>query len=376
MTGLASAIDHIHNLKAAQLGPIPDQGSSIDSPTHGYHHDLKPKNILIFGENLKISDFGTARIEQVLGNSPRQGTSYQTKRLLRNVDYEAPDYVLTGTASRAHDVFSLGCIYLELLVWVFGSRISTSVEKFHRRRLEETPNYDLVKTASFWFLENQDLIKCRLKNTVQDHIQNLRPHLSRTLAFEVILGVVEGMLRINIDPEKDENGRGTRPGRLNAKQVLADFEKALAQAKLDLEREGDNFFLRKEIEQSSSMTMARDLEKDNACRSESFTKARCNPNRANLVRSIIARISNQIWPDHHVPVDLELPCHKVSETHHTLISLLGKVVHLVRGIMSKHYPVLVGLIIITAAWMFLSFNFQFRMLCSSDGWIFMIQQRL
>lgn len=71
-----------------------------------FHRDLKPSNLLI-NENcdLKICDFGLAR---VISNDLM--TDYVSTRY-----YRAPEIMLSGTYDKAIDIWSVGCIFAEML---------------------------------------------------------------------------------------------------------------------------------------------------------------------------------------------------------------------------------------------------------------------
>ena len=76
------------------------------------HRDLKPLNILLNAKNeIKIGDFGLARI---FSNSPKT-TKIYTNQVV-TICYRAPELLLGETNySTEVDVWSLGCILLELL---------------------------------------------------------------------------------------------------------------------------------------------------------------------------------------------------------------------------------------------------------------------
>ncbi|KAI0974331.1 kinase-like domain-containing protein [Xylaria arbuscula] len=88
------------------------------------HGDLKPENILIFLEDeheggigtLKISDMGQARRHQYQTSFRSQPT--QTR--IGTMTYEAPEAVVSinRPRSRLYDVWSMGCIFLEFIVWL------------------------------------------------------------------------------------------------------------------------------------------------------------------------------------------------------------------------------------------------------------------
>ena len=76
------------------------------------HRDLKPSNILLSAKNeIKIGDFGLARI---FSNSPNAKKIYTNQVV--TVCYRAPELLLGETNySTKIDIWSLGCILLELL---------------------------------------------------------------------------------------------------------------------------------------------------------------------------------------------------------------------------------------------------------------------
>ncbi|ROW10439.1 hypothetical protein VMCG_01821 [Cytospora schulzeri] len=105
MVGLAGALWALHNFK--------DEGA--------YRHgDLKPENILIFGDGTwtgtwKIADMGLAK-RHITDTSARGPTSTRHG----TPSYEPPEaYLNTLSArSRLYDIWSMGCITLELIIWL------------------------------------------------------------------------------------------------------------------------------------------------------------------------------------------------------------------------------------------------------------------
>ncbi|KAI0517532.1 kinase-like domain-containing protein [Xylaria bambusicola] len=88
------------------------------------HGDLKPENILIFPEDgrqgrigtLKISDMGQAQCHQY--QTSRRSQPTQTR--IGTMTYEAPEAVVSINTprSRLYDVWSMGCIFFEFIVWL------------------------------------------------------------------------------------------------------------------------------------------------------------------------------------------------------------------------------------------------------------------
>ncbi|KAL9607071.1 MAG: hypothetical protein Q9167_007979 [Letrouitia subvulpina] len=124
MSGIASALSHIHN----------DVVNQDSRPMVGYHFDLKPTNILVEAEvssgpgRWVISDFSNSYFqskgtEQDLPSHPGTGT------------YEPPECQLDLPQSRAYDIWSLGCVFMECLAWAI--RGPSAIDSFADDRLQD-----------------------------------------------------------------------------------------------------------------------------------------------------------------------------------------------------------------------------------------------
>ena len=72
------------------------------------HHDLKPANIFIYGDQIKIGDFGLSKTLQskkyITTKNGRGGTA----------SYMAPEILKDEPYNTSSDLFALGCILYEL----------------------------------------------------------------------------------------------------------------------------------------------------------------------------------------------------------------------------------------------------------------------
>lgn len=119
LTGLAKALAKVHHM-----------GSQSKV---GVMHDIKAENVLVFGTGdqctLRFTDWGCARIS-VRGDSP-------TNRKHGQRTYTPPEAFddenhKKMATSRPHDIWSLGCLYLEMLVWMTEGK--TGLETFFENR--------------------------------------------------------------------------------------------------------------------------------------------------------------------------------------------------------------------------------------------------
>lgn len=100
------------------------------------HGDLKPENILRFTDNqergtLLIADMGLTRFH-VAVTQVRQARQAKTATIPGTRRYEPPevdDRMAEKARSRDYDVWSMGCIFLEFLIWLLEGQ--ASLEEFN-----------------------------------------------------------------------------------------------------------------------------------------------------------------------------------------------------------------------------------------------------
>lgn len=102
------------------------------------HGDLKPENILLFHEGgdrgmLRVADVGLAKLHEF----PTQIRKGQTNTMTGTVRYEPPEFNRDPQYSRVYDVWALGCVFLEFLIWTL----------YGYRQLEE---FGAATVVQFW----------------------------------------------------------------------------------------------------------------------------------------------------------------------------------------------------------------------------------
>jgi serine/threonine protein kinase len=85
---LANAVQHIHGLGIR-------------------HRDIKPENILVHGENILLTDFGTSFYSI-------EDTRYTSTSTLGTAKYLPPEAAECRRFGRCGDIFSLGCVFWEM----------------------------------------------------------------------------------------------------------------------------------------------------------------------------------------------------------------------------------------------------------------------
>ncbi|OCK80759.1 hypothetical protein K432DRAFT_392785 [Lepidopterella palustris CBS 459.81] len=87
------------------------------------HKDIKPQNVLVDRGNVLFTDFGLSRDSTGVG-STTSGITHLTPR------YCAPEVATHDPRNSSSDLWSLGCVFLEMLVFLKGHRIDWMKEYF------------------------------------------------------------------------------------------------------------------------------------------------------------------------------------------------------------------------------------------------------
>ncbi|VUC21240.1 unnamed protein product [Clonostachys rosea] len=184
------------------------------------HGDIKPENILFFSENgtgshfsgpLVIADVGLAKFHEkyTINREIRTTTNSRT------ICYEPPELTTSPNSpvSRNYDLWSLGCVFLEFLIWIrFGN---SELQKFAK---EISPTvgqgrfWKQVKERRFW--KKTTGITAKVHPTVDRWIKDLKksPEPHGTLVSKLADLIVRHLLVINKD-KRDSNAflQGLKP---------------------------------------------------------------------------------------------------------------------------------------------------------------------
>jgi serine/threonine-protein kinase len=107
------------------------------------HRDVKPENILLSPNGAVLLDFGHARAPTILPNAD----SYDAKKyIVGTPNYVSPEQVSgRRVADSRSDIYSLGCVLLEMLTGAVPFVASSARESMQRRVDEPPPDVRAVR---------------------------------------------------------------------------------------------------------------------------------------------------------------------------------------------------------------------------------------
>lgn len=166
--GLCSAINTVHSFFISEL----------DLRMIGCHRDIKPRNILVDGRNFILADFGLARLKMATESSKSDFVTGPAWYLAPECD-DVEDSFEKHTISRPSDIWSFGCILLEILTYLVKG--DNAIATFQQRRKIK---FGITTTYTFhagrkskhpgvvsWIAE------------LEDHIHQDKPYLLGVLAL-------------------------------------------------------------------------------------------------------------------------------------------------------------------------------------------------
>jgi serine/threonine protein kinase len=174
--GLSSALSNTHRLYLNQAE------HKVDFEAIGYHHDIRPANILVSKETFILADFG-------LGNLKEADAQSQTPWKSTTGDYLAPECMdekhNRQDVSRAIDIWAFGCLIAEVVTYM--QKGATGVKQFSNRRLSPgrvahwkdsgfyNPNGDIKPEVHEWLkaLPNDSSSRCLISSLIDLSLQAL-----------------------------------------------------------------------------------------------------------------------------------------------------------------------------------------------------------
>ena len=121
---LAGALDYLHEAKIR-------------------HRDIKPQNILVKGPHVYFTDFGISLDWENLSRSTT------TEDTAKSQLYCAPEVARWKPRNTSADIWSLGCVFVEMLTLVKGRTVEEQRE-FFRQRTDNTRFYENMSSTQEW----------------------------------------------------------------------------------------------------------------------------------------------------------------------------------------------------------------------------------
>ncbi|KAF2670438.1 HET-domain-containing protein [Microthyrium microscopicum] len=196
------------------------------------HGDIKPDNILLFKDDakwlgtLKLADLGRAKLHKEVTSKRKfiEIDKWHTQK------YEPPDVFIgqgDHSMSRLYDIWSLGCVFLEALVWVLYGE--TELHKFIA-----TTEIAAAQGTPFWTRRGRAGAKVSEIATMwMGHILELDPECSggkRTAISELLTLIKDKMLVVKLPTNTDQPAKGDR---INAQMLEAELQRILERGEQD-----------------------------------------------------------------------------------------------------------------------------------------------
>ena len=194
--GIIHAGKHVEPRLRTTSMPLPF--ADTISPCAG----IKPENILVFSYEdkevrFRLSDFSCARIADYIATKSGNKDSYKTGRNPGTPTYRAPES--DGQTSRPYDMWSLGCVYLEVLVWfIEGYEKLKSFRKSREGPVQPGGLWDESFYHTIYKVTEPRKPVTELRESVTEKINYLSQHSSDGL--KDILDAIPSLLKI--DPKR------------------------------------------------------------------------------------------------------------------------------------------------------------------------------
>ena len=136
LSGLASAVETVHSLSV--------EIDELIISRIGYHHDIRPKNVLVTHDTFVLTDFGLMRFKMPEDSSQSQWVSTIG-------DYIAPECMDNDynrlTVGRSIDIWALGCLVADVSTYMESGK--DALQEFREKR-RETATQQRIKNYRFF----------------------------------------------------------------------------------------------------------------------------------------------------------------------------------------------------------------------------------
>ncbi|KAL5415622.1 hypothetical protein PMIN03_002583 [Paraphaeosphaeria minitans] len=206
LAGVASALKVVHNPQGMLNVP------NANTLRTGYIHDIKPENILVFIYKgkvcvLRLSDFSCAKVVEIVATISGKRDSYKTGSKPGTPTYRAPE-ISENVSSRPYDMWSLGCVFLELLVWYLEGY--KALKMFRESREGSVIPNGMIDEGFYHKTSNGEM---QLRESVLRKIENLKRQCRGDL--KDIVDVVPSLLKIKPKERMDASHLAARLSRFS-----------------------------------------------------------------------------------------------------------------------------------------------------------------
>lgn len=185
LTGLASALSKMHRLH------LNERDHDIDFEAIGYHHDLRPPNVLVSSDTFILADFGLGSLKDAAALS-------HTPYKIISGDYIAPECTdmdeTPQSVNRSIDVWAFRCLILEIVTYM--TKGSDGIREFRKKRLTKG-RLQQFKDAGFYQPDG------KLKYEVLDWSEELKSFNRRGSSVNWLLQL--SLHALQSDPQKRPN---------------------------------------------------------------------------------------------------------------------------------------------------------------------------
>jgi len=142
---------------------------------------------------LKITDFGLGRFH---GRDSRSGID--PRKVATSPTYEPPECTIGRPVSRAYDIWSLACLYLEFVTWMLSG--NQQIEEFGDDRGREIPKEPFTDDNFFTvFIDDNHERNAVVREAVIQWVRGLHAHKNCSELIHDLLNLIMGAM-LKVDP--------------------------------------------------------------------------------------------------------------------------------------------------------------------------------